>query len=517
MKIQYLFEKAMNQSIYSETMDKLGDSAKIGFEFEIFVPCGGTNNYVECYSIQPNEFSLEELEELFDEGICDTNNRRALFSTIEGDFHEQLLDIASQNLANNTKWIKKFASDEEYENSDISELRDKYCDVAMDAELESLHDTYELVDWYKDNFNSLRKFCYHYDIYVIGNFDGDNIISISDDDDDNEPDFGYASELVQTALSDALGEEVHIQNNYSKSNYKYWKLVPDGSIDDDSSGAGVEIVSPPIPAEDAFEKLEQVFDCIEDGGYKTNSSTGLHINISIPDMADKIDPLKLVLFMGDKHILKVFDREHNTYTESQIDILKKEIIRGKLNKSTDIIKDMCGLLSREKYSSVNLSKLFTQGFIEFRSAGGANYHKKLKEVKEVLGRLLTAIYIASNPEEEKEEYLKKVSKLVASGKEQRAVNSTTPNTLMDFLGDKTKMLDRYAGKDGEAFAKALISLILAQEPEQIKDMSRSRAVINYIDANCTAKEYDNAVARAALRRGSNLEEYESLLNAIAPE
>ena len=75
---------------------------------------------------------------------------------------------------------------------------------------------------------------------------------------------------------------------------------------------------------------------------------------------------------------------------------------------------------REKYTSVNPHsstkrnrKNFVK-YIEFRSAGG-DYLEELEKIKNTLQRYAKALMIASDPSAEREEYAKKLTKLLVTG------------------------------------------------------------------------------------------------------
>jgi hypothetical protein len=70
------------------------------------------------------------------------------------------------------------------------------------------------------------------------------------------------------------------------------------------------------------------------------------------------------------------------------------------------------LLKSGKYRTANLGKLIRNGYVEFRVAGGTDYHLKEKEITDAIGRFLTSIDLAMDPELERVEYIKKVSKLI---------------------------------------------------------------------------------------------------------
>lgn len=213
--------------------------------------------------------------------------------------------------------------------------------------------------------------------------------------------------------------ESHDQVGHEAAGYK---VVPDSSIDGGETGKkgfGAEIVSPPLPVEEAFDDLDRIFSFIDDYDLETNSSTGLHINLSIPDISAKLDTAKLILLMGDKHVLQQFNRVGNSMTRSQMNVVRSAVDAAlKSGKIPSDKSEVWGLLQdighkvmqTGKYSSVNLSKL-SDGYLEFRSPGNTNYHKRLEDVQNLVGRWLSAIDSACDPEKDKQFYLKQLSKV----------------------------------------------------------------------------------------------------------
>jgi hypothetical protein len=187
----------------------------------------------------------------------------------------------------------------------------------------------------------------------------------------------------------------------------------------------LEIVSPPLPLEQALEKLEQVTDWANspEGNCYTNSSTGLHMGVSVPFKGGDVDYLKLILFLGDEYVLQSFGREANTYTKSAMSKFRENIKGGRADPMGAIKLMQSGLLElahREiqkgvgegKYTSAHIQK----GYIEFRSAGGdwlAEENADPEKLSSTLLRYARAMSIAANPGEERREYAKKLYKLVA--------------------------------------------------------------------------------------------------------
>ena len=208
-------------------------------------------------------------------------------------------------------------------------------------------------------------------------------------------------------------------------------LEPDGSLspDDESSDYGLELVSPPMPLNKAIEQLEAIIDWANsDGDAYTNSSTGLHMGISIPFKGGDVDYLKLILFMGDQYVLEKFGRAANTYTASAFDKLRQNVAGSKNRGDTKIASAM----ELMKNNLIELAQRYVQqgvggakytsahikpGYIEFRSPGGdylsAGDQGEQDILADTMRRFAYAMYLAGRPDLERPEYYKKLYKLIA--------------------------------------------------------------------------------------------------------
>jgi hypothetical protein len=236
-------------------------------------------------------------------------------------------------------------------------------------------------------------------------------------------------ESIGDSLHDTIDMPVKVSSGYHSATRKegLWIVEPDSSLQpDDREDYGLEIVSPPMPLLTALEKLQEVTDWANDtteGDAYTNSSTGLHMGVSVPFKGGDVDYLKLVLFLGDEYVLKQFGREANTYTKSAMSKFKENIKGGRTDPMSVIKLMQHGLLElaqREvqkgvgegKYTSVHVQK----GYIEFRSAGGdwlAEESADPEKLSSTMLRYARAMSIAANPGEERREYAKKLYKLIA--------------------------------------------------------------------------------------------------------
>jgi hypothetical protein len=235
---------------------------------------------------------------------------------------------------------------------------------------------------------------------------------------------------ISNSLATVTGMPVRVSGGYHGAARREGQYIiePDSSLDsDDSDDYGLEIVSPPMPLPEAIEQLGRIIDWANGpGDAYTNSSTGLHMGVSLPFKGGDVDPIKLILFMGDKNLLETFGRESNHYAMSAYGRLESKI-RGMRNAGPKQIagvmdlmkKNLIELADREmkrgvlgdKYVSVNPH----DGYIEFRGPGG-DYLAKEDEINGVLEntmlRLAYAMSIAGSPELYRKEYAKKLYKVL---------------------------------------------------------------------------------------------------------
>jgi hypothetical protein len=251
------------------------------------------------------------------------------------------------------------------------------------------------------------------DIEKYYDVDSDMLRAFVGIESDYDP-YEIVSSRLKPIIEVSFGK-THIFRRYheKKKNATDWYIEPDGSLEPDNSEDGsCEIVSPPLKPQEAIDALKKFYSIARAEKLYTNETTGLHINVSIPE---KIDTLKLALFLGDKHVLKTFGREDNDYAQSVLDQLhrhvKIDIKSPKLNKTNiNKIKRIADNISSAHAVSINREN---NKYISFRHAGG-DYLKNPEDVINVVGRFVRAVLIASNPKAERSEYIKKLEKLVSA-------------------------------------------------------------------------------------------------------
>lgn len=274
-----------------------------------------------------------------------------------------------------------------------------------------------------------------------GGWDGDNAERLADD------------------LADKLGIQTRVGAGYqsAKRTDVHWIFEPDGSLEpDDTEDLPVEIISPPMPLQEALAKMEQFFKWAKAKGAYANVSTGFHMGVSLPYSGGDVDYVKLALFLGDEHVLKEFGRQSNYYTKSALKLIRDRVQGNseKIESAMDLMKhNLIELAHRSiaksstgKYESINMKG----GYIEFRSAGGDDYFEDISKIQNTMMRYAQAMAIAGNPAAERQEYYKKLTKLLNPTK-------FTPSTK----GERQKQLGNDPSLD--LFAKFASGAITANE------------------------------------------------------
>lgn len=231
---------------------------------------------------------------------------------------------------------------------------------------------------------------------------------------------GMDIESVADEFSDAIGKRVYSSTSYhgARRAPDAYSLEPDSSIDAGPGEAGLEFISPPQDVDQMLEDLRAVKEWADDKGAYTNRSTGLHINVSVPDYSlDKLDYVKLAILLGDKYVLDQFGRLSNTYAKSSLDIIKD---RAKNSEDVDrLLKQLKGNVEgiaskilhsgrTDKYTSINTK----DGYVEFRSAGGDWLTRNFNKIEDTMLRYIVALDAACDPEKYKKEYYKGLYKVL---------------------------------------------------------------------------------------------------------
>jgi hypothetical protein len=265
---------------------------------------------------------------------------------------------------------------------------------------------------------------------------------------------------VAEDFSRAIGRPVNASDRYhgGRREAGHYVVEPDSSLEpDEPSDGGLEFVSPPLPLDELLSDLEKVRAWAKRRGCYTNDSTGLHMNVSVPDTSTaKLDYVKLALLLGDERVLNEFGRAANTYAASALNKIRV-ILQGKPQAVNEVLEKMRGHMEAlatkvihtgetSKYTSIN-----TKGnYVEFRSPGGDYLDENWELVVPTLLRTVVALDAAMDPNKYRQEYQKKLYKLLDSSKQR----STSPSV--------NKLLSMYFASDNEANSRE-VAVKLAKE------------------------------------------------------
>lgn len=223
-----------------------------------------------------------------------------------------------------------------------------------------------------------------------------------------------------------------------------WYIEPDGSLEVTNVGDGAaEVVGPPQMVDVAEETLRKFFVMAKQLNLYTNEKTGLHINMSLPDF-NEIDLLKLMMFIGDTYTLQQFNREDSDFAKSTLISLEKtpsndlqhaykEFKLPSLKEKTEYLNKIVFHLTGHRNS---IARSESGKYLSFRHAG-KDYLNDYEKIVNTVGRFARALIISSDKELYKDEYLKKLYKLIYPGVEQEKIkkSSITTGEIANVLRD----------------------------------------------------------------------------------
>ena len=238
---------------------------------------------------------------------------------------------------------------------------------------------------------------------------------------------------------------------------------------------GVEIVTEKIYGIDkAISQFNKITKFIQnEDTFYTDENTGLHVNIGTWNDISQLDLTKLLVFSNETQILKNMERQNNRYTKSLIDrlvsYLKRQNNYKNLNK---IIKDMNEeLLASARHTYfMDFKKLKNSGYIEIRGFGNKDYEYKSDYIIKMIRYLSRIMEIASDSEEAKQQYIKKLYKVFnletkLSGEKQENIsnNSVLSNdeisTILRFFPVNVKNYYEKKLKNSEEITIILLRLL----------------------------------------------------------
>lgn len=430
----------------------MAQQMRFGFEAEVIATGFGYEDAeLEREEVYINGDDMDDISNFF--GHYQRRRLSELFGDYENwfsDHSSELIDeYISDNIEERAAELKQkdeedeeeLRDDDEYEDEARDELRDEAPENIDDSDLTfsdfcqsegyrtyaDLADNYGL-DWPDDRY--------------VG---GDGVV---------DTDTGYSVERAQEIadeLESAMDIEVQAFDDYHGGKYAsegMWRIEPDGSLspDDSNTEAGMEIITPNngLPLKEGIEKMMELFKLLKSRGrtYTSESATtGLHINLSIPEQYEKeIDYAKLVLFSGDEYVLEQFDRVGG-YNDEAVGQITNAITTGNVEEALRLMRKgmttaaSVSLIRSNKSRTVTVNK--KPGYVEFRVVGN-DYLSMADEVRMAVLRFARALTIAADPEAYKEEYAKKLYKLIHRTIT-TAWNGATPDAIELFASSLAQL------------------------------------------------------------------------------
>ncbi|MFY8212217.1 MAG: amidoligase family protein [Candidatus Nanopelagicus sp.] len=436
---EVLDEVSMSPTSLKQMAKKVGATA--GMEFELIIPNASQEEDYDDYDMEPDY----DYDESFPTGRGWERDVIRFFTN--GDYGSSEREVQRElDKLTEKYWDWKSEQFDNWLSNNYSKLRELVQDQMSPEEDESDDEFDERVQAEIDDrgsdydraYDELRE-----EFESEDNFDE----FLSDEGIDDMTDFASQFDLqwpymtepsssggsvsidnVAEDFQQAIGRPVNASSSYhgGRREAGHYVVEPDSSLEGDNSGdGGLEFVSPPLPLDEMLSDLDKVAKWADRTGAYTNDSTGLHMNVSIPNFSkENLDYVKLAIFLGDEYILDQFGRTGNTYCKSAMKAIK-HTARTEPDKVKTMLQQMQGSLSAmaskivhtgstSKYTSINTK----EGYIEFRSPGGdwlGEYDADPTKVTNTLLRFVVALDIAMKPELYRQEYMKKLYKTLDQG------------------------------------------------------------------------------------------------------
>jgi len=236
-------------------------------------------------------------------------------------------------------------------------------------------------------------------------------------------------------------------SGYGDTDQDYWRVESDPSIE--GNGVGAEIISPVYSTpEKMLVEMKSLFEYMYNNDVETNSSTGLHITMSWEgEEGATLNKLKMALLLGDRYVAKQFDRENSNYSQSQYQKIQQYL--DKLQTNINDEKSLEGLetilnkgVSPDKYNTIhfkNMTNANGNNLIEFRVAGGEDYHSDYNKLVKTVIRYAAVMQAGHDTTAYRKDYVRALFRAIngsADIKTSPEIQQNLPDhTIVDVLKD----------------------------------------------------------------------------------
>ena len=508
---QTLMEINMSPTSLRQLASKI--NARAGMEFEMIVPnvkIDGSDDFESEPDYENDEptGSIRNIRGFFHDG--DHNSRRDvdnLVEELEQEFYEWRQERMDEEWASDGReffeqWVRNNVSDDEWitgeDDEDEDESFSKFVDREWEAQDRHYTDAYnEFVQDHEGDYDDgdwLNAVDYNYMSNIAGSFDINWPYWTEYQGDDD----GMAVENIADDFSGAIGRPVNHSTDYHGASREEGTYVvePDGSLKGaDNDDGGLEFVSPPLPIAELLSDLQKVKRWAKRRGCYTGADygTGLHINVSVDGWAgiENLDYVKLAILLGDEYVLQQFQRQSNNYCKSALGLVKdaikknpltaKELLEKMKTHMNTAASKLIHTGTTNKFTSINTK----DGYVEFRSPGGDWLNEFEDKIEPTLLRFVVALDAAVHEDKYKQEYQKKLYKLLAPSGDKSTIEYFAKYVAGDLPKAALKSFVRQAQRERSPKGSELqsynvkdvsgyVMMFQARNPNQAMQMAREQ-------------------------------------------
>ena len=465
MRIYQLFE--IDLGLSDRQMRRI--NPLVGFEFEMYVNDVDINDADDTdidqepdYSDNPAPTRISDILDFFDDRDFNTRrNVRELETQLRNEFRDWATELFDSRWeSDKDSFVYEYIKDN-WDVEDVAELLEldpDSIDGLSRAQLESAADRIIEAGGYL--LNNIRKQAlvqYTDDTDMESEWlDEIGLNSMSDVSDNYAISWPYYTEIETSNNSSfeelalefmrALGyKSIAISTSYHGSYRRYdqstrtwtdigrtkpddcYTIEPDGSLkrpDSDRKGAtGLEFVSPPITVEQMRRDIDNIKRWGK-GRAHTNETTGLHMNVSVPDYdINQLDPVKLALLIADEHVLDEYGRLTTSWGQSyaqsvgqkikrNLNKWTKEEVNTAINTATDgldkLVKKVISTGDIKGHYSINPE----DNRVEFRGPGGNWLDMPTNSLMNTAKRFAIGLASAVDPRADRADYIRKLNQIL---------------------------------------------------------------------------------------------------------
>ena len=508
---QTLTEVNMSPTSLRQLASKI--NARAGMEFEMIVPnvtIKGSDDFESepDYDYDVRTDDLRTIRRFFGEGYVNSSRElNRLIEQLEEEFYEWRQTKVDEEWDSDgheffAQWVRNNVSDDEWITGEDDEDEDESFSKFVDREWEAQYRHYtdagvEFVEDHEGDYD---------DGDWLNAVDYDYMSNIKDNFDINWPywteyqgnDDGMAVEDIADDFSGAIGRPVNHSTSYHGASREEGTYVvePDGSLEGaDNDDGGLEFVSPPLPIAELLSDLQKVKRWAKRRGCYTGADygTGLHINVSVDGWKgiENLDYVKLAILLGDEYVLQQFQRQSNTYCKSALGLVKDAIKKNPLT-AKELLEKMKTHMNTaaSKLIHTGITNKFTSintkdGYIEFRSPGGDWLNEFYDKIEPTLLRFVVALDAAIDEDKYKQDYLKKLYKLLAPSGDKSTIEYFAKYVAGDLPKAALKSFVRQAQRERSPKGSELqsynvkdvsgyVMMFQARNPNQAMQMAREQ-------------------------------------------